>query len=194
MSQNDKPTAAALRWYIRDSSRPYTSKIFSLRVDDIDLPGGKELQYGYMERGTAVVIVPVIREGQIVTVQQYRYPVDDWCWEVPAGGIRDTGDESLSDVARKELREETGASCGALTHVGFFYTAPSSTDEKCHVYLAESVEVTRSPDTGASEEIKIRLAPADEVVEMARSGKMKNSPCALAVLRCEPLLREKGYI
>src|ERR1051325_7216766 len=163
MNPTDKSKAAALGWRLRDSSRPYTNKNFSLRVDTLDLPDAKEMQYGYMERAAAVVIVPVTRDGQIVTVRQYRYPVDDWCTEVPAGGTHDTGDESLEDVVRKELREEVGASCGALTHVGCFYTAPSSTNEICHVFLAENVEVTSSQETESSEEITIRLMPADEV-------------------------------
>jgi len=129
-----------------------------------------------------------------VTVRQFRYPVDEWCLEVPAGGTHDTGDQPLEDVVRKELREEIGATCGALTQVGSFYTAPSSSTERCHVFLAENVDVVREPDTEPSEEIEVRLFPADEVVEMARTGKMKDSPCTLAVLWCEPLLRERGYL
>jgi hypothetical protein len=60
--------------------------------------------------------------------------------------------------------------------------------------LAENVEVTREPDTEPSEEIKVELFPAEKVVEMARNGTMTDSPCTLAVLQCEPLLRERGYI
>ena len=194
MSAHDKPNAAALRWQVRDTECAYRNKTLSLRVDTIDVPDGKETQYAYLERAEAVVIVPVTRDGQIVTLHQYRYPVDEWCVEVPAGGTHDTGDASLEDVARKELREEVGATCGGLTLVGYFYTGPSLTNEKCHVFLAENVEVTRMPDEESTEEIKMRLLPAEQVVRMARTGKMKNSPCALAVLWCEPLLRERGYI
>ena len=194
MTQNEKPNAAVLGWRVRKSETPFENKTFSLRVDTIDLPEGKETDYGYLDRAPAVIIVPVTRDGDIVLVRQYRYPVDDWCVEVPAGGTHDTGDESLEEVARKELREEVGATCGALTNVGFFFSAPSLTNEKCHVFLAENVELTRQPDSEPTEEIKIQLAPPDRVLEMARSGQMKNSPCALAVLWCEPRLRERGYI
>src|ERR1051325_2772313 len=111
----DKPNAARLRWHIHQSDRPYSNKTLSLRVDSIELPDGKELRYGYLERAEAVIVVPVTADGQIVIVRQYRYPVDDWCIEVPAGGTHDTGDESLTEVVRKELREEIGATCGPLT-------------------------------------------------------------------------------
>jgi len=190
----NKTNDDALRWRIQKSERPYANKTSSLRVDTIQVRNGDELEYAYLERAPAVIVVPVTREGEIVILRQYRYPVDEWCVEVPAGGTHDTGDESLPDVVRKELCEEIGATCGALTHVGFFYSGPAVTDEKCHVFLAENVDVTRQADTEPSEQIKVELAPADKVVEMARTGKMKNSPCTLAVLWCEPLLRERGYI
>jgi ADP-ribose pyrophosphatase len=191
---DDKPKAATLGWSVRQATRPYENKTLALRVDDIDLAEGHTTQYAYIERAPAVIIVPVTRDGQIVTLNQYRYPVDDWCIEVPAGGTHDTGDDSLEEVARKELREETGGTCAALTSVGWFYSGPALLDEKCHVYLAENVDVTREPSTEPSEVIKIRLIDAAEAVEMARTGKMTSSPSALAVLICEPLLRERGYI
>jgi ADP-ribose pyrophosphatase len=194
MSLNDKPNAGALKWRLRESHQPYANETFAVRVDDLSLSSENQLEYGYLERAGAVVVVPVTRDSQIVTLRQYRYPIDDWCVEVPAGGTHDVGDASLEDVVRKELREEVGATCGGLTAVGHFFTAPSLTDEQCHVFLAENVEVTRAPDEEASEEIRVQLLPAQQVVEMARSGKMKNGPCALAVLWCEPLLRQRGYI
>ena len=190
----DKPKAAGLGWDVRQTNRPYENETLALRVDHIALPEGGDTQYAYIERAPAVIIVPVTRDGQIVTVNQYRYPVDDWCIEVPAGGSHDTGNESLEEVARKELREEVGGTGGALTCVGWFYSGPALLDEKCHVYLAENVDVTGEPDTEPSEVIKIRLVDADEAVAMARTGKMTSSPSALAVLMCEPLLRQRGYI
>ena len=191
---NDKPNAASLRWEIRDSDCRFSDETLSLRADTITVRDGTERNYAFLERAPAVVIVPVTGDGQIITLKQYRYPVDDWCIEVPAGDHRDTDDESLTDTARKALSEKIGATCGAITKIGFFYSAPSLTDEKCHVFLAENVDGTRTPDIESTEENRIRLVPADEVVEMARAGKMKSGPCTLAVLWCEPLLRERGYI
>lgn len=194
MNKDDKPNAARLRWQTRHRERPYCNNSVSLRVDTIGLPDGKETDYAYLDRAPAVIVVPVTRDGQIVIVDQYRYPVDDWCTEVPAGGTHDTGDESLEEVARKELREEVGATCGPLSVIGWFYSGPALTSEKCHVFLAENVDISRAPDTESSEVIKFRMVDATTVVEMARGGKMTNSVCALAVLMCEPLLRERGYL
>jgi ADP-ribose pyrophosphatase len=134
------------------------------------------------------VIVPVTATGEIVLLKQYRYPIDEWCLEVPAGGMHDSGGCSLEEVARKELREEVGAEAGTLAYVTFFYSASALTDEKCHVYLAEGVTLRNKPEREGSESIETKLVPADEAIRLARTGAIKTAPCALALLLCEPLL------
>ena len=155
---------------------------------------GKEQSYSFVERPAAVIIVPVTSDGKIVTARQYRYPIDEWCVEIPAGGTHDTGAESLRQVARDELRQQVGGMAETLTHVGRFYTSPSLTTEKCHMFLTDNVTLTRRAEREPTEEIRTEPKPAREVMEEVRSGKIKNAPCALAVLLGEPLLRERGYL
>ena len=180
-----KPNGRRAGWRLRASHTRFQNEIFRLREDEVELPGGKPMRYAYVERDEAVVIVPVTREGEIVMLKQYRYAVDEWCLEVPAGGMHDSGDASPEEVARKELREEVGATAEALTYVDFFFSANSVTDEKCHVFLAEGVELSQEPQTEASETIEMQLVPIAEALQLARTGKMKTAPCALAVLLCE---------
>jgi ADP-ribose pyrophosphatase len=189
----DKPNGARLGWTLRGRHTPFNNDVFAIVDDEIEV-NGKPRRYAYMERAAAVIIVPVTREGEIVTVKQYRYPVDAWCLEVPAGGTHDVETDSLEKVARKELRGEIGATAGVLTYVDFFYSADALTDEKCHVFVAEDVDLAKTPDTETTEEIEIKLMSASEAVDAARRGKMKTAQSALAVLMCEPLLRERGYI
>lgn len=67
------------------------------------------------------MIVPITKAGEMVLLRQYRYAVDEWCLEVPAGGTHDSGDASLEEVARKELREEVGPRRKSLpTSIVFF--------------------------------------------------------------------------
>jgi hypothetical protein len=70
--------------------------------------------------------------------------------------------------------------------------ATATTDEKCHVFLAEGVELSEKPEQEASETMETQLVPVAEALEMARRGKMKTGPCALAVLLCEPHLRRSS--
>ncbi len=188
-----KTEAKRIGWAIRSSDRPFRGEVFDIRQDQLEI-SGEEQSYAYVVRPNAVIIVPVTTDGQVVVLEQYRYPVDQWCLEVPAGGTHDTGDESLRQVAEKELREEVGATAKDFTHLGTFYTSPSLTDEKCHVFLAENVSLAQTPEREPSEKIHVKMVPADEAVTLARSGRMQNAPCAIALLMCEPALRAKGYL
>lgn len=187
-SSGDKPNGAAAGWKFRRSAMRFQGSIFRIREDEVELEGGKKIQYAYAERGPAVVIVSVTKNGEMILLRQYRYAVDQWCLEVPAGGTHDSGNASLEEVARNELREEVGGTVGKLTHVDFFYTAPGMSDEKCHVFLAEEVELSKEQKTEAGETIEIQLVPVAKAMELARNGAIKTAPCAMAIFFCEALL------
>ncbi len=170
----------------------FQNAIFRLREDEVELADGGKIQYAYLERTAAVVIVPVTTAGEMVLVKQYRYSVDEWCLEVPAGGTHDVDDASLEEVARKELREEVGGVATTLTEIASFYSANSLTDEKCHVFLALGVELSEKPDKESSETLEPQLMPVAEALELARSGAIKTAPSALAILLCESHLAKTG--
>ena len=188
-TKNDKPNCARAGWKQIASDTRFENKMLRLRQDEVEVEDGKKSDYAYLERDEAVIVVPVTRAGEIVLVKQYRYPVDEWCLEVPAGGTHDSGDAALEEVARKELREEVGGTAKSLTYVTFFFSANALTNEKCHVYLAEGVELAKKPKTESTESIEIEVVPAAKAIELARSGAVKTGPCALALLLCEPLLK-----
>lgn len=175
-----------------NSETRFENEMCRLREDEVEIAGGKKTKYAYMERDEAVIVVPVTTNGEIVLLKQYRYPVDQWCLEVPAGGTHDTGDRSLEEVARKELREEVGATAKSLTYVDCFFSANAFSDEKCHVFLAEGVEFTEGQKTEATEAIERQLVPVERALELARTGAIKTGPSALAILLCEPRLVRLG--
>jgi ADP-ribose pyrophosphatase len=193
-SSADKAIGAQAGWEIRKTKRPFKNDGFVVREDKIKLPGGKRKKIAYLERTAAVIVVPVTRAGEIVLLNHYRYAVDEWCLEVPAGGIENSPNESLKQAARRELREETGGICRSLIPVAEFYSANSLMDEKCHVFLALDVVLKDPPERGASELMETRLVPADEVMSLVRAGQMADGQCALAILLCEPLLLKKGHL
>lgn len=179
-------------WKFVDSQKHFENETLRLREDQVELAGGKKVNFAYLERAEGVIVVPITRDGQMVLLKQYRYPVDEWCLEVPAGGTHDAENSSLEEVARKELREEIGATAQSLTYIDFFYPANAFSDEKCHVFLAEGVELAKEQKTEAGETIELQLVPVEKAIELARSGEMKSAPCALAVLLCEPRLAQRG--
>ena len=177
-------TNAQAGWQLLERHVRFENNMSKLVEDRVQLRNGATTDYAYVERADGVIIVPVTSAGEIVLVKQYRYPVDEWCLELPCGGMHDANGASREEVARKELREEIGATCEKLTYITWFYSAPAFSDETCHVFLAEGVKLDRKPQREESEAIQTQVVPLAEAFELARHAQLKSAPCALAVLLC----------
>jgi GrpB-like predicted nucleotidyltransferase (UPF0157 family)/8-oxo-dGTP pyrophosphatase MutT (NUDIX family) len=185
----DKPLGASLGWELLETTRPYQSHWHNLRRDEVRLPGGQEIVYTYQEHTGFVTVLPVTPDGQVVMIRSYRYTVDDWCWELPAGGLGDKPGCSLAEVARQELREETGADCREMREIGWFYAMNGTSTARCTYFLAIGVQLNGEPQLEATELSHVHLMPLEQAVQMARDGRITDADSALVLLRCEPLLR-----
>ncbi|MDI3340537.1 MAG: NUDIX hydrolase [Sphaerobacter sp.] len=191
---DDKLVGRRLGWRRVATRWPFTTPWIRLRQDDVELPDGRQITYTYLDQPPAVFVVPVTSEGQVVLIRQYRYPVDAWCLEVPAGGSHDQPGVDLTELARQELREEIGATCVELEQVASFYTSNAHSNQESYVFLALDVELGQEPVREVTEQIEIVPLPAAEALEMARRGWVSDGPSALALLLCEEYLRRRGYL
>lgn len=172
-------------WKKIDSKYLWRSHWYNLRQDRLRRLGGDEFTYTVIEHPGAVWVVPVTADGQIALVWNYRYAVDDWCYEVPAGGL--TPGLPPEETARRELLEEIGGTTAELRLVGQFYTSNGISSETAYVYLATGVELGET-HREPTELMELRLVPVEEAMRMAREGEISDGPSALALLRCERLL------
>ncbi|MHB8646127.1 MAG: NUDIX domain-containing protein [Thermomicrobiales bacterium] len=191
---DDKPEGARLGWRVLESHYPLTTPFMRVRQDRVQIAEKGEVTYTYEERADAVGIVPVTADGTILLIRQYRYPIDEWCLEIPAGGTRDHAGLTPEAVAHIELAEETGATCAEMLHVGFFFVACASRRQRFHVFLALDVERTVARQPEMTEAITLCPMPIDEALHLARSGQMPEGQSALSLLLCENLLRRRGYL
>jgi ADP-ribose pyrophosphatase len=173
-------------WDTLDSKYLWQSRWYNLRQDRLRTPEGREFTYTLVDHPGAAWVVPVTAEGQVALIWQYRYAVDDWCYEVPAGGI--SPGLAPEEVAHRELFEEIGGTAAELRPIGQFYTSNGISNEIAYVYLATGVELGRT-QREPTELMEIRLVPVEEAIRMAREGEISDGPSALALLWCEPLLR-----
>lgn len=154
---------------------------YRVRQDTILTPDGRPGEYNVIEKADAVWIVPVTPEGEIVMVNQYRYTIDTWCWEVPAGSLE--AGQTLEEAARLELWQEVGGVAAQLEYVGRFYLANGICNEVGHIFLATGV-VLGEPRHEPAEVMSVHRLPAALALEMARSGQISDGPSALALLLC----------
>lgn len=164
----------------------WTSKWYHVREDKVLLPDGSQGVFNIVEHSGAVWIIPVTRNCDIVLLRHYRYSVDDWCWEIPAGGIKEG--HSLEETALAELKEEVGGTANELHYIGQFYTSIGISNEIAHVFLALGVDLGES-DHEPAEVIEIHRKPLDEVLDMAHRNEISDGPSALALMLCEERLR-----
>jgi ADP-ribose pyrophosphatase len=170
----------------------WQSRWYSLRQDRLQAPDGREYTYTIIEHPGAVWVVPVTNDGQIVLIWNYRHPVGEYCYEVPAGGLP-AGLEPAQRlvqseaVARRELLEEVGGTAAELRYVGCFYTSNGISNEVAYVYLATDVELGQT-HRECTESMEIRIVSVAEALRMARGGEIADGPSALALLWCGPLL------
>lgn len=191
---DDKPEGTRIGWQILETQYPMTTPFMRVRQDRVRIADKGEVTYTYDERADAVGVVPVTADGTILLIRQYRYPIDDWCLEIPAGGTRDHAGLALDAVAHIELAEETGATCAEMLHVGFFWVACASRRQRFHVFLALNVEQTAAFQPEMTEQIELCPIAAREALHLARTGRMPEGQSALSLLLCEDHLRQRGYL
>ena len=159
--------------------RVYEGRVLSLDVDLVSEPGGVQGTREVVRQTGSVAALPVLADGRIVLVRQYRYAVSEFVWELPAGR-RDPG-ESPEAGARRELEEEVGLRAGALEPLLTFWTTPGFCDEVMHLFRATSLdEVPARPE--ADERIEPGHFTLEEAMEMVRQGEIREGKTLVALL------------
>ncbi len=132
---------------------------WTYRRDTCELPTGKSGEYHYVHTNGSSLVVPVLPDGHVLLVRQYRYLLLRESVEFPCGSVKDGS--THDQTAWLELAEETGYSAKGLYLAGEFNPYNGVTDEMCHVYIARDLQfVGASPDE--TEEFEpAEMAPAD---------------------------------
>ncbi len=177
-----KPLGQSIGWITRSAKYIFESKWFRLRQDQVSLRG-QEMIFTYLEHPGSVFVVPVTPDKRIVLIRCYRYNVDQWVWQLPAGGLGDKRDVPLEQAARAELAEETGYTGGTFEKLSTFVTGVGVMDLEKTFFLARGVERASEQNLEDTEEIdRVALFTVAEAVAMAKSGEIKDGESALGVL------------
>jgi ADP-ribose pyrophosphatase len=127
----------------------------------------------------AVVILPLLDDGRLCLLRNYRVAVDQTLIELPAGTLEPN--EDPAETARRELAEETGYRAGRIEHLITFYMSPGILDERMHLYLAEML---RPGPTAleAGEDIQPLLYTWEDALEMVRRGDVRDAKTLVGLL------------
>jgi ADP-ribose pyrophosphatase len=167
---NRQDNAMALsRWKKLTDSVRFTNKWWLYKFDTFELPSGKSGEYHYVHTNGSSMVVPVLNDGRILMVNQYRYLADRESLEFPCGSVKDGS--TYDQTAWQELAEETGHSSDRMARVGEFNPYNGVTDEMCHVYIARELHpASREPDE--TEEFEVVALDASGIDEKIRMGQI----------------------
>ena len=120
----------------------FQGRLLDVRKDEVLLPNGKTSTREWINHPGAVCIIPILPNGKIALIRQYRYPVQSEMIELPAGKL-DKG-EKPEKCAKRELIEEIGYRSNKLTFLSHIHPAIGFANEKMWIFLAEDLEKTES--------------------------------------------------
>ena len=159
----------------------FDGKVLHVYCDEIIQPDGRVATREYAKHLGAVCVVPLTDEGEVICVKQYRYAHRRVMLEIPAGKLDFVG-EDREGAALRELREETGALCESLTHLGDIVPSPALISERISMYLAEGLTFTDT-DYDDGEFIEIVRIPLGELVDMIMRGEVEDGKTIAAILK-----------
>lgn len=146
------------------SRRIYEGRAVRLRVDTVELSGGRQTTREIVEHEEVVAVVAVDDKDNVLLVKQFRKPVEKELLEIVAGGI-DPG-ETPEDAVRREMREETGFLPQKVQKLGGFYSAPGFCTEYLYLYLATDLvhSPLRAEDTAGISLVRRQITEIPELI------------------------------
>ena len=151
--------------------RIFDGRVFDVDRDKVRMPHGREVVVDVIRHPASAVIVPVPEPGQVILIRQYRYAVNRWLWELPAGSV-DPG-ETPEQAARRECHEEIGQLPDTVVRLGSLFPTPGYCDEEMFFFRVSGL--TRPDESAAldeDEDIEVRQFSLKAAREMVRSGEI----------------------
>lgn len=184
MSKKDHPNP----WKTLSSEKIYDSPWIGLTKHDVLNPNGNPGTYSVVHfKNIAIGIIPLDKDLNTWIVGQYRYPINEYSWEIPEGG----GDWNIEPLesAKRELLEETGIQASRWTKIQEMHLSNSASDEFCVLYIAQDLVFGESHPED-DEQLEVRKIHFDELYKMVQTGEITDSLTVAAVLKVKIMLLE----
>ena len=152
---------------------------FNFKTDEIQLPSGKTTTRDIVDHPGAVAIVPILDDGRLLLVKQYRYTTGKELLEIPAGTLEKG--EAPDTCARRELKEETGYTAGSMKKILAMYMAPGYSNEVIHLYFATALKAGES-HAEEDEDISLETYSLDELLDGIEKNTIEDAKTIAGVL------------
>jgi ADP-ribose pyrophosphatase len=170
------------------SREVYRNPWLKLREEEIERSNGAKGIYSVVDKDDCAVIIPI--EGDTVyLIEQFRYTIQERALELPQGGW-ETPDIDPEELARGELREETGLVAASMTYLGAMWIAYGYARQKQHVYLAMGFTHAGTDPDPEEHDLVLKTASIAEFEQMLLDGTIQDV-CTIAAWGLYKLWKEK---
>jgi 8-oxo-dGTP pyrophosphatase MutT (NUDIX family) len=178
MKSNDNP------WQTISSKVVYQNPWMKVYEDAVRMPGGAEGIYGFVDGKPGVFIIARTDGGDIYLIESFRYPTQQWQWELPTGGI-DVGTSPL-EAAKNELAEEAGLTAETWTHINTYVPSHSGLMKDVqYVFVAEGLRAHTGKER--PEELEairaVKAVPYEEIMTMVKEGLLADGQSLAALMQ-----------
>jgi ADP-ribose pyrophosphatase len=171
------------------SQQKFSGRLINLYLDQVELPNGKVSTREWVDHPGAVCLIPVLPNGQICLIRQFRYGPREEFIEIPAGKLN-KGESSLH-CAHRELEEETGYQSNKLTFLTNIHPAIGFSNKKMWIYLAEDLVKTEN-NLDHDEFLELLPTSLEDALAWVWSGKITDVKTIIGILWVEKLLKSQG--
>jgi len=162
------------------SERVFTGKVFTVDRDRVKMPNGRTVAVDVVRHSKSVVLLPVPEPGQVVLIRQYRYAINTYLWELPAGSV-DEG-ETPEQAARRECHEEIGLVPQTIVRLAAMFPTPGYCDEEMIFFRCSGLETTADQaHIDEDEDIEAKTFELREAREMVRRGAIVDMKTVVAL-------------
>ena len=149
----------------------HQGRVFKLVSENYTLDNGVTADMDFIQHPGAVAVVPLLSQGAVILIRQYRHAVREFIWEIPAGTL--DSQESPMDCAKRELIEETGYSAGQWHQLGKITPLPGCSDERIHVFLASDLKPA-AQNLDKDELLSVHRLPFKAALQMILTGEIQD--------------------
>ena len=176
-------------WTTLTSKQLYDNPWVTVTEHQVLNPAGNPGIYGTVHfKNLAIGIIPIDEEMNTWLVGQYRYPLEEYSWEIPMGG--GLLEKDVLESAKRELKEETGLEAGEWQNIMRIHTSNSVTDEEGFVFLATDL-VEGEMEAEETEQLQVIKLPFAEVLQMVMDQKITDSLSIAGILKAARMLHVK---
>ncbi|GAA1729405.1 NUDIX domain-containing protein [Streptomyces yatensis] len=181
-------------WPVTATATPFTGNKTSVRTDEVEMPDGSRVNRDYQVHPGSVAILALDEDGRVIVLRQYRHPVRQRLWEIPAG-LLDVPGENPLHAAQRELYEEAHVKAEDWRVLVDVYTSPGGSDEAVRIFLAREISAAEGERFEVSEEeadMELARVSLEELVRGVLAGELHNTCLAVGALALQAALSGDG--